>query len=132
MAKKSANQPRWPNTSTEQAKALVEAFHDDLRKIAVRLARHERAANVDHRHVDEAFDALVRLGLGRNVGWKRPELEVGAGSLIFGTAFSAPDVISLFFDGETAVEQGVCIGVFVAMLMIGVALAVHGWFRGRL
>lgn len=125
-------QPRWPTATLNRISELTENFRDNLRRVAIRFARQEEAVNVDVRHVNEAFASLSRLGLNRIPGWKRPEFEVGAGSLIAGLAFSSPDVVPLFFADASPVAKSISVAAVVLLLASGVFLAAHGWFRGRL
>ncbi len=79
MAKRNNRQPRWLGPTTEHADNLIKAFKSNLRTVAIRLAKHERAEVVLDRHVDEAHDTLSRLGLSRRKWMDRPELEVSVG-----------------------------------------------------
>lgn len=107
---------------------FVSEFAATIKIVADRMARHEEAVNVDPRHVNEAFDAMCRLGLQRQVWWKRHDLEVGVGSFLFSLGLTAPSLLAQFLEGS----RGLQIGTLAGLLILGGGLAVHGWYRGRL
>lgn len=105
-------------------------FSRNLREIAIIHARHEVAEYVLARHVDEAFSSLSRMGLNRRPFYKRPELEVGAGSAVIGvagTVCSFADVLLGDGAGTILFEQCIC----VSCLIVGFGLIAHGWIRGQ-
>ena len=110
----------------------ADEFHTNVRRIAVRLARHDRELRVGTRHVDGAVEALRRAGRARRPAWQRPEAQVGLGSLLFGLAWSAPDVVPLAFAEGDPQARAVTVATLIFLAAAGAGLAVHGWFRGQL
>ncbi|MCG8584968.1 MAG: hypothetical protein MI757_09680 [Pirellulales bacterium] len=125
-------QPRWNKEATDQAKALSEDVRENVRKIAVRFARHEQCESVTVRHVDEAYFALCRSGLKRWPIWKRPSAEIGLGTFLFGLTFGVPDMMSLALDSQAKGFRVACIAAILALIASGGAFVVHGWYRDQL
>jgi len=89
------NQPAILSKARDHLNDLADEFKDNIRKIAIRIARHERAVYVNPRHFDEAKDCLNRTGLNRRSFWSRPELEVGAGTTLLSLTLSVPDMVAI-------------------------------------
>ena len=133
MAKQSRS-PNWNGKTRELVGDLTEDFRENLRRLTIRLARHERADNIEVRHVDEAYEALCTVGIKRRIWWKRPELEVAVGAFIVTLAFSASDittVVGSILALKIDQQYSVAAGLFVGGLIAGTALTVHGWIRGN-
>lgn len=97
----------------------------------MRFAHHSRADSIDAVHVDEAYSALQRYGLRREVWWNRSELKTGIGAILVTLALSGPDVFPLFFD-DAVRQKAVAIAVLVLCGISGAILGLWGWFQNRL
>lgn len=104
-------------------------FKTDIRAIAQVLARQEKAELVLERHTDEAFAALGRIGFNRRPVYARPELEVGLGVSFVTLAGNCPSYITGLFPHWNGREPWTT-GIMVAMILSGILLTVHGWWRG--
>jgi hypothetical protein len=131
MPLKRPPKPEWPNDSTERANKHSADYGSNLKRIAETLARQEHCEFVLERHVDEAFDTLARLGLSKLGFWRRPELQITAGSILIGASWVFPDVLPVFFDANWLARQGVTIGCILTTFTIGVLVTAHGWIRAR-
>lgn len=127
-ARKYHSRPKWPDTSQAQVEYFVREFSDSLKRIAERLARHEEAINVDPRHVKEAFGVISRLGQSRVPFYRRTEFEVGIGAFLFSLGLACPDVLTAWL-GE---RSGYVAPAMAGLLLAGVVLTTHGWYRGRI
>ena len=56
-------QPEWLPIIRLRAKRSADEFHTNVRRIAVRLARHDGEPRIGFRHVDGAVEALRKAGL---------------------------------------------------------------------
>lgn len=126
--KRRSKRPNWPEGTLSASDAIVNEFKKNLTTISETLARQESALNVDPRHVDDAFKTLDRLGMRRQVWWKRTELEVGVGASLFSLGLASPDVLTTLLGNDSPTTKAVMVGLMV----VGSAVAIHGWFRGRI
>ena len=85
-------QPIWTNPALNRLPEITEELHQNIRRIAVRIVRHEGGESVDSRHVNLASDFLKRVGLSLRPWHERPELEVGMGAAVFSLGLSMPDL----------------------------------------
>ena len=121
-------QPKWTPEAATLAKETAEEFEENIRRLSVRLARHESHLYVDPRHVNEAVDCLKKSGLNRVVWYRRPELIFGFGTGLFCLSFSFPD-------GVGALKEYVAFPVYTAVVLMiigmvtGSILMVMGWLR---
>lgn len=122
---------RWCKRSEDRVSDLVETFRNNLRRITKRLAYHDQCDTIDAKHVDEAFDALSRLGLRRRRWWTSPELKTTCGTVCIALAFAVPDFLPYANLEETAQSYALIASVAV-LVIVGCALNLFGWFQGRL
>jgi len=59
MAGGSRKEPGWLGPTTSLVDSLTKEFNLNLKTIAKRLARHEKAESILIRHVNEAFSVTV-------------------------------------------------------------------------
>ncbi len=121
--------PRWGKEAGELSASMAADFKDNLRRITVRLATHERADTIDRRHVLNAHEALLRTGLDRTPWWKRPQLKSGAGGLLCAFSASIPDLVPLLQLQAQYVIPACYLGIGVC-LVFGTFLLVWGWLNG--
>lgn len=121
--------PRWGKEAEEKSAGFVADFKDNLRRITIRLAIHERADTIDERHVLNAHEALLRTGLDRTPWWKRSQLKTGAGGLLCAFSASVPDLVPLLQLPAPYVIPACYVGIGVC-LVIGTFLLVSGWLDG--
>lgn len=119
--------PTWLPGSKQAAEVAAREYQENVRRVAVRLARHSQCERVLEQHVTQAVFVLHESGLKRRGLLRRPELEISAGFSIMGIGWGSPDVCNaLFGDGNS---YGA--GTLIALLLIGLGLVIHGWTRGR-
>lgn len=121
--------PRFIRASEEAEKRHVELFGADLRRIAIRIAHHDKATVVDEPHVDAAFSVLKRFGLERQRLWARPEFEITVGVTLVGVSFNLPDLLPVFVPADVLAKAGVTISAVVGSFVLGALIWGHGWFR---
>lgn len=124
-------QPKWSYEAANLAKETSEEFHENIRRVAVRLARHECNSYVDPRNVKEAVDCLKRSGLNRVLWYTRPELEVGFGVALIPFSVSMPDVVSAIKE-LVKIPEGFGFFFMAVGLFFAAAVVIHGWVRGML
>lgn len=126
-----AASPRWVKESEGKVSEYVKKFQDSLRRIAIRFAHHARADSIDAIHVDEAFEALVLMGLKRQPWWKRSELTITISGVFIGIAVACPDFVPLIFKSPT-VQEPIAIGTILVCGVLGGIFYLWGWFQGKL
>ncbi len=125
------DQPKWSKQSTERVESISAEFDENIRRIAIRIARHEKSVYVDPRHVDEAKGCLSRSGLNRRPWYERPELEVGLGMWLLGLMFAIPDIVGIITSIPEAKKPYVSWSVIAVFAALGAFFSTHGWYRGR-
>jgi len=85
--------PRAPKPTEDREEEYVADFRKNLRRIAIRLAHHQKSTIVDLPHIDEAFNVLCRIGISRQPWWKRPEFDTTIGGGFVAVALAAPDLL---------------------------------------
>lgn len=114
-----APQPRWHPAAETRAKELTVDYNDNLRRVAVRLARHDRLASVDARHVDKALNALHRSGIINRPWYRRTDWELGLGTFLAGVFFSIPTVVGAFVAEENQLAWNVSTMLATGAFSIG-------------
>ena len=124
----------WGRDAQDQADGTVEQFKADLRRIAIRLARHDRAETVDTKHVRSAFESLVRFGLESTPWWKRPQAKVTGAGLLLAFALAMPDWYPQVRpeDWSKLVEDVVFWTTTFVSTLLAVLLYVWAWCQNRM
>lgn len=119
--------PTWLPGSKQAAEDAAKEYHENVRRVAVRLARHSQCERVLEQHVTQAVSSLHESGLKKR-GWLwRPETEISVGYSLLGAGWGAPDVCNSVW-GEGNSYSTVAVTAFV---LLGTVTAIHGWMRGR-
>ena len=121
--------PRAPKASEDREEGYVAEFRTNLRRIAIRLAHHQKSSIVDLPHLDEAFNALCRIGILRQPWWKRPEFDTTLGGVFVGAAFAAPDVLPVVCDAAWLQRYNVTLSVFIVSFSLAAIFFVKGWMK---
>jgi len=124
MAK--STQPIWTARALDELSAETKEHDENVRRISVRLARHDRATYVDPSHVQHARQVLVKSGHRPGPFYKRTEFEFGLGTALLSLSLSAPDVIGVFSDGTTYTFW--CCIVIAVFVLVGLFLMGHAWW----
>lgn len=124
MAK--STQPIWTNRALDDLSAETKEHGENIRRIAVRLARHDKATYVDPSHVGHARQVLVKSGYRPGPFYKRTEFEFGVGSALLTLSLAAPDIIGIFADGQT--HKITCCIVIPVLVLVGLFLMTHAWW----
>lgn len=127
----SQNDIRYGRKAEDRLKNYVESFKGNLSKITRRLARHERAETIDVRHVDNAYEALIRCGLDRLPFWQRPQLKITISGFLIAAALATPD-FAPYLAGENQLLQNVLFWAGVIIFStIAIGIYIWGWLQNR-
>ena len=124
-------EPVWANEARKAAVKTADAYKQALRQIAEGLARHDGCERVLENHVREAARVLAISANSRKPWYKRPELEISIGGVIFGWAGCVPDFVSGFVPNHAQWKESVIPAAMIVMVIVGSFLVSHGWLRIR-
>jgi hypothetical protein len=125
-------EPNWPQLTRAHHKKRVEQFSANLKAVASSFASHQRVDSTSVIHVDEAHTALATAGLAYEKWYRRPEFEVGTGSLLIGVALSAPTIGAFIFSKNADHAFVLTVVLMCVGFVLGLIFSIHGWVRGRL
>lgn len=123
--------PSWSKPAKEKLAEINSEYEVNVRRIALRLARHSKSTFVDEQHVMEARSSLSRLGLSQRSIWQRPEAEVGLGVTILSGTLSIHDLVELVPWIKNENQIFATWAGIVVCLILGIFFILHGWNRGR-
>jgi len=124
--------PRLPKPSQDRQGVYIADFRENLQKIAIRLARHQKSTFVDVPHVDEAFNVLCRIGISRRPIWKRPEFDTSIGGLFLGVALAAPDLLPAICDNNWLQRNNVILSTIIVSVVLTAIFFARGWMKSSL
>jgi len=124
--------PTWPQQTKARLKQLSDDHKDNLRSVADAFASFEGVDSVSLKHVNDAHVALAQIGLRSRPWYRRTEFETGIGGLFCTVGAAAPDLASTFLDSGAPWYRGVVCGTVSALVLFGLLLIIHAWFRGRI
>lgn len=128
----SENNVRWGKEAEQFLKERIDTFKANMRRISIRLAKHERAETIDRRHVENCYEGLIRCGLDRTPWWERPQLKVTASAGFVGIALAMPDFAPHMSFGSVAVQEVIFWSGVSISLAMAVALYVWSWLQNRI
>lgn len=121
---------RWGKPAEELVGSLVEEFQGNLRLTTIRAARHDQADSIDQKHVRQAYEFLVSVGLDRTSWYKRPQLKVTGSAFFLGTMLAVPDFSPVLFSDER--QKAVVVGTMIVLGILSAALYVWSWMQNRI
>lgn len=69
------------------------------------IAQQERVDAVSTRHVDDAYQALARVGLRVAPWYKRTEVEAAVGGMLVSFSLASPDIVGVFIPGASGLRH---------------------------
>lgn len=120
--------PNWSTSTRIHHNKRVQLYSASLKGVALHLASLQGLDTTAPIHVDHAHEALAKAGLTRAKFYRRPEFEVGSGSMLFAIALASTALGPHFFPESAKVATAImmCVGG-----VAGLFFSIHGWMRGN-
>jgi len=123
---------RYGKESEQLVGDRVEEFKGNLSRVTRRFARHERAQTIDVRHVENAYEALVRCGLERMPWWQRPQMKLTLSGFFVAAALATPDFAPYFSNGNEKTQAILFWTGISVFSLCAVGMYVWGWLQNRI
>jgi hypothetical protein len=122
----------WQRDSQKRLGSHAERIKSNLRAVATAIAQQERVGAVSARHVDDAYQALARVGLRVAPWYKRTEVEAAIGGMLVSFSLASPDIVGVFIPGASGLRLGVTAGILLSAMTVGCFLFVDAFLKGNL